>query len=79
MIRGHPTGVSESGPEPYRLRCLTRCRVAHLKLQPGAELLVPLDRLRVAAHLVRCRTARPLDERTRVDIELFERLRALAP
>jgi hypothetical protein len=63
----------------YRLRILTRCRVAHLKLRPGSELLVPADRLRVAAHLVRCGTARPADTRTATDVALFEALRALPP
>jgi len=53
-------------PEPlavddrYRLKVLTRCRVAGLRLVPGQLLFVPRDKLRVAAHLTRCKTARPV-------------------
>jgi hypothetical protein len=54
----------------YCLRVLTRCRVAGLRLKPGATLLVPADKLGVAAHLTRCGTARPADERTRLDVAL---------
>lgn len=58
----------------YRLRILTRCRVAGLGLKVGATLLVPPDKLRVAAHLVKTGAARPLDERTARDVELHQLL-----
>ena len=59
----------------YRVRILTRSRVAHLRLRPGQVLWLTGDKLRVAAHLCRCGTARPADSRTRLDIEVFEALR----
>ncbi len=55
----------------YVLRILTRCNVAGLKLRPGATLRVAPDKLRVVAHLVRCGTGRPADERTAVAVELY--------
>ena len=58
----------------YRLRILTRARVAGQLLRPGMVLVVPSDRLKVAAHLCRCRTGRPDDARTALDVELYLRL-----
>jgi hypothetical protein len=62
--------------DDYQLRVLTRCRVGHLFLRPGAVLLVPGDRLRAAAFLCRNGTARPADERTRLDVDLFIELQS---
>lgn len=61
-------------PAPYRLRVLTRCRVASLLLKPGQLLCVSRDRLQVAAWLCRNRSARPADRATAVDVDLFEAL-----
>ena len=58
----------------YRLVILTRCNVAGLKLRPGATLRVTAEKLRVVAHLVRCGTGRPADERTKTAVELYELL-----
>ena len=69
-----------AAPSPadcYRLRALTRITLSGIRLRAGGEFLVPTNRLRVAAWLVRTGCARPLDEATRRDIELFERLQAV--
>ena len=67
---------TEADDDRYQLRILIRCRVAGLTLRTGTTLLVPADKLRVAAHLIRCGSARPFDARTRRDVELYELLRA---
>ena len=77
MLKPQPETANTAADDArYQLRILTRCRVAGLKLLPGSVLLVPADRLVVAAHLTRCGTARPFDDRTRRDVELYELLRA---
>ena len=72
-LKPSPEQLADDGR--YQLLILTRCRVAGHRYAPGSVLLVPADRLRVAAHLTRCKTARPFDERTKRDVELFELLR----
>lgn len=62
--------MTPADDDRYRLRITRRCRVADLKLHPGSVLSVAPDKLRVAAHLVRCGAARPLDVRTTRDVEL---------
>jgi hypothetical protein len=66
--------VSADDDTGYRLRILTRCNVAGLKLRPDATLRVNPDKLRVVAHLVRCGTGRPADQRTQTAVELYELL-----
>jgi hypothetical protein len=63
----------------YQLLVLTRCHVGALHLTPGQVLTVAHDRLRVAAHLCRCGTARPADKATATDVALFEALRVALP
>jgi hypothetical protein len=63
----------------YRLRVLTRCRVGPLRLLPGQELVVAAERLRVAAWLCRVGSARPLDDETRIDVELHLALAEVLP
>lgn len=64
---------------PYKLRILTRARVAGQLLRPGMVLAVPSDRLKVAAHLCRVRTGRPDDECTARDVALYELLHTVVP
>lgn len=47
-------------------------RVGPHRLAPGDLLRVPPDKLGVAAHLVRVKTAKPADRRTELDVALFE-------
>jgi hypothetical protein len=61
----------------YLVRILRRCRVEKHRLAPGD--LLTCDFLRVAEHLVRCGTARPANERTRLDVELYSALRRALP
>jgi len=58
----------------YRLFVRQRITIAGTRYQAGQVLLVPSNRLRVAAHLCRCGTARPADRATALDVELFQRL-----
>ena len=58
--------------DAYRVRISTRARVAHMRLVPGQVLWLAPDKLRVAAHLVRCGTGRPADERTKTAVELYQ-------
>jgi hypothetical protein len=69
----------EPGGPDFRLRILTRCRVAQLRLVPGAVLRVRHDLLQVAAHLVRTGSARPADAHTAAAVELALRLQAAIP
>ena len=60
----------------YRLLVLKRCTVAGMKLTPGQVLWLKPDRLRVAAWLTANGCGRPNDERTAVDVALYEALKA---
>lgn len=64
---------------PYRIKLVTRCTLQGTRWRVGAVISVPPDKLRVAAFMVRTGAARPADERTRLDVELFEALRAAKP
>lgn len=67
-------------PRAYRLRTITRCRIAGKLLPVGAVFECNPGKLRAAASLVACKTAVPADAYTRRDIELFQLLqRALPP
>jgi hypothetical protein len=73
-------GADTAAPTPYRVKLLTRCTLAGVRWRVGAVISVPVDRLRVVEHLCRVNTARPFDERTAKDVELFRLLkRALPP
>ena len=76
-----PSRAAEAGSygatpidDKYRLRIVTRCRVAQMRLVPGQTLWLAPDKLRVAAHLVACGTGRPADEHTATAVELYELL-----
>lgn len=63
----------------YALRLRTGCRIAGCRYAAGTLLRVSPTRLRVAAHLVRTGAARPADETTRRDVELFQLLDRALP
>jgi hypothetical protein len=66
-------------PHPYRLKVITRCRIAGLRLVPGALLDVKPGKLCAAAHLVLNKTAVPIDDFTRREIELYTLLQRSLP
>ena len=64
----------------YRIRCLVRGRIGTLRFVPGTIMVIEgPTALRVVSHLIRCKSARPLDERTRIDVELHQLLDAVLP
>ncbi len=60
----------------YRLRILKRCRVAGMLLRPGQVLWLAPNKLKIAHWLCDNGCGRPNDERTAVDVALFEALKA---
>lgn len=57
----------------YRLLIIARCKHAGDSLRPGQLRLV--EHLRDAAELVRRKQARPADQRTANDVEMYQLLR----
>ena len=73
----HPE-VAESGW--YAILPLHRVKLGGQLFTPARLLKVGPDRLKVAAHLVAAGRAVPADERTRLDVALFEALqRSMGP
>ena len=70
---------TDPGRGAYRVRTVCGMRIAGHRVPAGSLIELGADRLRVAAHLVRTGSARPEDAATGLDVELFERLRALPP
>jgi len=65
--------------DPYRVRVLTRCRVAGLRLRPGQVLTVRRDRLSVVDNFERTGAGRPADAETERDLALWRLLREALP
>lgn len=64
---------------PYRLKIVTRCKLANMRLVPGQVIHIARGRLAVAVWLVRNGTAHPLDEQTALDVRLHMALDAALP
>lgn len=70
------TVLSQPEDDNYRLRILRRCTVAGMRLRPGQVLWLAPDKLKVVHWLTSNGCGRPNDERTAVDVALFEALKA---
>jgi hypothetical protein len=73
------SGSVTAAPTPYRIKLLTRCTLAGRRWRVGTIIDVVPDRLRVVEHLCRTGAARPFDQRTARDVELFRLLQRAMP